>query len=199
MSKQEAYLKTIKLAKEKLAGINLDSRYANLGLPNPQNGKLNFRAFGIDMSIDENFDIIEAKSGKPAKLGDHIIILHYLLYDGPLEPTGQLITFRDLPGGQFYWNPFLSRSINPLISQIGNDIELLRKRLNKFDWKPATGGDLAVTIHAVGKIDATLVYHLGDDEFQPAANIMFDSCIKKVFNTEDVAWLAGRICLALLY
>lgn len=199
MSKQEAYLKTIKLAKEKLAGINLISRCANLGLPQPQNGKLNFRAFGIDMILDEKFDIIEAKTGRPVKFGDHIIALHYLLYDGLVEPTGQPITFRDMPGGQFYWNPFLSRSIYPLISQIGNDIELLRKRLDKFDCKPVTGGDLAVTIHVVGKIDATLVYHLGDDEFGPAANIMFDSCVKRVFNTEDVAWLAGRICLTLLF
>ena len=199
MSKQEAYLKTIKLAKEKLAGINLDSICANLDLSNPQNGKLNFRAFGMDMSLDEHFDIIEAKSGKPAKLGDHILILHYLLYDGLVEPTGQLITFRDMPGGQFYWNPFLSRSINPLLACIGNNVQLLRERINKFDWKPATGGDFAAAIHAIGKIDATIVYHLGDDEFGPTANIMFDSCVKKVFNTEDVAWLAGRICLALLY
>lgn len=198
MSKQEAYLKTIKLAKEKLAGINPDSRYDNLGMPNPQNGKLNFRAFGIDMILDENFDIIEAKSGKPVKLGDHILILHYLLHDGIVEPTGQLITFRDMPGGQFYWNPFLSRSINPLLACIGNNVQLLRERINKFDWKPTIGGDFAATILAIGKIDATLVYHLGDDEFQPAANIMFDSCIKRVYTTEDVAWLAGRICIGLL-
>ena len=30
------------------------------------------------------------------------------------------------------------------------------------------------------------------------AELLFDACIRRVYTTEDVAYLAGRICLGLL-
>jgi hypothetical protein len=198
MSKQEAMLEAIRRAKEKLAAVDLAVRCATLGLPIPQQRKLSFRAFGVEMSLDSNLDLVDVKSSKPAKLGDHILVLHYLLCDVPLEPTGEMITFRDMPGGQFYWQPFLSRSINPLLNRIGNKINLLHERLNRFDWKPTQGGDFAAVINGIGKLDTTLVYNIGDEEFGPAAQILFDACIKRVYVTEDIAQFAGRICLGLL-
>jgi hypothetical protein len=198
MSKQEAQLEAIRRAKEKLSWVDLVARCANLGLPVPQENTMQFRAFGADLSLDHSFDLADAKTGKPAKLGDHILVLHYLLCDVPIEPIGEVITFRDMPGGQFYWEPFLSRSINPLLARIGNNIDLLRERLDRFDWKPAQGGDFAAMINGIGKLDATLVYNRGAEEFGPAAQILFDACIKRVYVTEDIAQFAGRICLGLL-
>jgi hypothetical protein len=198
MSKQDAQLEAIRRAKEKLAAVDLTLRCTNLGMPLPHEHKISFRAFGIDMCLDADFNLTECKTGKPAKLGDHILVLHYLLCDVPLEPTGELITFRDMPGGQFYWQPFLSRSINPLLARIGNNIDLLRDRLNRFDWKPTEGGDFAAVINGIGKLNATLVYNKGDEEFGPAAQILFDACVKRVYVTEDIAQFAGRICLGLL-
>lgn len=198
MSKQEAQLEAIRRAKEKLVAVDLAARCANLGLPIPQQNRVRFRAFGTDFNLDGDFDLVDAKTDKPAKLGDHILVLHYLLCDVPLEPTGEVITFRDMPGGQFYWQPFLSRSINPLLARIGNNIDLLCERCNRFDWKPAQGGDFAAIINGIGRLDATLVYNSGDEEFGPAAQILFDACIKRVYVTEDIAQFAGRICLGLL-
>jgi hypothetical protein len=198
MSKQQAYLQAIGQAKEKLAAVDLPARCANLGLPISQEGIVCFRAFGADLSLDGNFDLVETAPGKSVKPGDHILVLHYLLCDAHLEPAGRLITFRDLPGGQFYWQPFLSRSINPLLARIGNNIELLREHIDRFDWKPAEGGNFAAVIQGIGKIDVTLVYHIGDEEFGSAANVLFDACIKQVYVAEDAAWLASRICFGLL-
>ena len=38
----------------------------------------------------------------------------------------------------------------------------------------------------------------GNEEFGPAAEILFDACVKRVFTTEEVAHLASRFCLGLL-
>jgi hypothetical protein len=198
MSKQQAQLEAIRRAKEKLAGVDLASRCANLGLPSPQDGAVRCRAFGIDLTLERNLDLVETAARKPAKSGDQILVLHYLLCDTLIQNTGELITFRDMPGGQFYWEPFLSRSIKPLLNRIGNSIDVLKKNLNRFDWQPFTAGDFAAKIHALGKIDAYLVYHLGDEEFPPAAEILFDSSIRRIYNSEDVAFLASRICIGLL-
>ena len=75
---------------------------------------------------------------------------------------------------------------------------MLTRHLSRYDWVPFEAGDLGERIHAVGRLDATLVYHRGDEEFGPAAEILFDACIKRVYTTEDVAQLASRICVGLL-
>ncbi len=50
----------------------------------------------------------------------------------------------------------------------------------------------------MGKLHVTLVHHVGDDEFPAGANVLFDSCVKRVFGAEDAAIMAARICSGLL-
>ena len=199
MSIQGAQRAVVGHAASDLMQVDVGSRCRVLGLPPPQENLLRFRAFGLDLLLTlSSFDLVLAESGKPAKLGDHILVLHYLQCDRPITPTGELISFRDLPGGRFYWRPFLSRSIEPLTRRIGNDLALLARNLSSYDREPFEAGDLGARIHVIGMLDATLVYHCGDEEFGPAAEILFDACIKRVFTTEDVAHLASRICIGLL-
>ncbi len=201
MSKQSAQQEAIKRAVLRLKQCDdIPSRLVRLGFEPPREDAVEMRVFGADAVLSlEDFSIIDAKTAAPLKLGDQILLLHYLLCDYAIEPTGEMITFRSFTGGQFYWQPFLSRSINPLIAKIGNDLDLLKKNLAKFDWTPLDAGDFGARISAFGKIYVDLVYHLGDDEFPAAADVIFDSVLKKVYEAEDAAFLAGRICLSLLY
>ncbi len=85
-----------------------------------------------------------------------------------------------------------------MVERIGNDLELLKKNLDRFDWEPVSLDDLGARIHAIGKVYVTLIYHLGDEEFPSSADLLFDASIKRVYPTEDAAVLASRICLSLL-
>lgn len=199
MSKQEAQIKALEQAIERLKNVNLAQRCQLLEFAEPKDGKIYFRAFGSDMILDtENFDIKISGTDKPAKIGDKILVFHYLLCDIPINPTGKLITFRDFSGGQFYWQPFLSRTAEPLIKRFGNNLENLEKNLSRFDWEPEKIGDFAARIHTIGKFDITIAYNRGDEEFPADAKIFFDSCVNRVFNTEDATVLASRICIGLL-
>lgn len=199
MSLQDAKKESIRLAIAELRKIDLVVRCPSLGLSVPENGVIPLRAFGTDLILQQSdFELISADTGEPMKSSDRILILHYLLCDSPIHVTDELISFRGLPGGQFYWQPFLARSVNPLVGRIGNDLELLHKNLDRFDWEPFTMGDFGARIHALGKLYMTLIYHCGDDEFSPTADVLFDSGIREVFTTEDTAVLASRICLGLL-
>ena len=199
MSKQIAQQEAIRLAVAELQKVDLAARCPGLGLPAPANGRLRFRALGLNLLLQQaDFALLNAVSGAPAQAGDQILILHYLSCAPPLVLTDELISFRALPGGQFYWQPFLSRTVKPLLSRIGNNSELLRANLARFDWVEAGLGDFSARIHAVGKLFLTLVFYRGDDEFPPTADVLFDACIKHVFVTEDAAVLASRICLGLL-
>jgi hypothetical protein len=199
MSQKEAQKEALQRASEELKSIDLKARCRILELPAPEKGHLCLRIFGMHMIFNLTDLTLSIKNSKePAKLGDHILLLHYLLHDKPIIPSEEDITFRQLPGGQFYWQPFLSRTAKPLVARIGNDLDLLKKNLARFDTKNFPAGDLGAKIHTLGKIYIKLVYHKGDDEFPPAADILFDPCIKQIFPSEDAAVLASRICLGLL-
>lgn len=199
-NKQAAEAEAAARAAAALQTIDLPARCRLLGLPDPTpDGPLPMRLFGQDiLVIPPDFQVLSAATAQPVKTGDRILALHYLLHDLPIAPTGSPITFRDLPGGPFYFGPFLSRSIKPLLKRIGNDLDLLRRNLARFDWQPVQMGDLGARIHAIGRIEVTLVYHLGDEEMGPAAELLFDACIKRVYCTEDAAVIGSRICLGLL-
>ncbi len=199
-NRQQAEAEAARLAAAALHGVDLPSRCRLIGLAQPlPDGRLPIRLFGQDvLAVPPTFEVVSADTGQPVRTSDRILSLHYLAHDLPVSPAGSLIAFRDLPGGQFYFGPFCSRSVKPLLARIRNDLDKLRSHLGRFDWRPLAVGDFAASIHAVGRIEVTLVYHLGDDEMPPAAELLFDTSIKRVFCTEDAAAIASRICLGLL-
>jgi hypothetical protein len=199
MTKKTGYEAAVRAAVEKLREVDLGARCSRLGLPEPQHDFLRLRVFGIDMVLRlSDFQLFPAESEKPSKVSDRILVLHYLLCDLPIQETGELISFRQMDSGQFYWPAFLSRSVGPLVERMGNDLELLKKNLGRFDWQPVSLGDLGACIHAIGKVYVTLIYRIGDEEFPASADLLFDSSIKRVYPTEDAAVLASRICLGLM-
>ncbi len=200
MSKLEAITKAIRLAVSKLSEVKLISRCEKLGLEIPENNEMKLKMFGSEMILNvSDFSLNYVAENKSAKPNDKILLLHYLLCEVPIAETGKLISFRELPSGQFYWQPFLARTINPLTKRIGNDVELLKKHLNRFDWEEIKIGDFGAKIHAFGNVFLTLVYHHGDEEFPPEFSVFFDSSINRVFSsTEDAVVLASRICIGLL-
>jgi hypothetical protein len=199
VSKAEGQNEAVRIAVAKLAIADLSTRAANLGFSFLDTDTILIRAFGSDCTVDlKSFEVRNQKTGQTVKPDLKIVILHYLMCDNNFSRTGKIITFRDLPGGQFYLEPYRSRSVNILISRIKNDTELLKKNLNRFEWKETAPGDVGAEIHVIGKVHVTIAYYGGDEEMPPAADILYDSSIRKVFNTEDVTVIASLICRGLL-
>lgn len=199
MSQEKAYKDAIEKAKSQLRGIDLAQRCRLLGLSEPKDGVFQFRAFGTNLLLRESdFEVYIQPTDEKVKLSDYILILHYLLNEKPVIPTGNPVSFRELPGGQFYWQAFRARTVKPLLGRFGNDIESLKRNLERFDYEEVSLGDVGATIHGIGKLYVTLAYHYGDEELPAEANIFFDECIKEVFDAEDTSVLASRICLGLL-
>jgi len=198
MSKAEAQIEAAARAVEQLQLVDLPARCALLKLPAPENGKVSLRAFGIDFELTtDTFELFIRESGQPAKGADRILVLHFLLCDLPLKESDELITFRDFPGGSFYLEPFLSRSVRPLVKRYGNRLDELKAALNRFDFQPLELGDFSARIHAMGCLYITLIYHLGDEEFPAEAELLFNAPTQRALCAEDAAVLAGRICFGL--
>jgi uncharacterized protein DUF3786 len=198
MSKTEAVNSAINLAIDKLKDVDLEERCLLLGLNVPVGNQLKIKLYKTECIIDLPAFTMTEESQAQIKPSDYLTLLHYFNCDLPVEETGELISFRDMPGGQFYWEPFISRSVKPLVGRIGNDLELLKNNLERFDYELLDIGDFSVKIYVVGEIYATLIYRVGDEEFKSTADLLFDSSVKRVFCAEDVAVIAGRICIGLL-
>ncbi len=199
MPKSIAEKEALALASSALAGVDLTERSRLLGLPMPQEGRMALRMFGRNVILNINdLTLTEDGSGAPVKIGDHILLLHYLAKDVPVSHMNDLVTFRDFPGGQFYYQPFRSRSVDILLKKFRNNVLQLRENLARFDSELLDSGDLTACIQAFGPLSVTLLYRLGDDEFPPSCDILFDACALRALCAEDASVVASRICIGLL-
>ncbi len=199
MPKDIALQQAIAAAVAELANVDLARRAPLLGLPPATAGHLSVRLLGVDQRLDlATLALTEAATGRPAKPTDHVLLLHCLRHPGPLPESTHSISFRDFPGGQFYYQPFRSRSGDLLEKRHGNHLDPLRRNLDRFDWQPLDLGDLGARIHAFGRLFVDLIYRAGDDELPAAADLLFSDNCRLVFNADDAATLATRICVALL-
>ncbi len=186
----------VERAAERLAGVDLRERCDLLGLDPPKtNGTILIRAYGRDILLaPPEFTATDAGTGTPAHPVDRLLVLHYLLCVTPPAPGGPLLTFRDLPGGQFYWEPFRSRTVVALAATIGDGLDLLRSRLARLDSHPFDKGDVGARVRCIGNLWISLAYYAGDTEFPPSAEIFFDAAVRHAQSTEDAAAMAQRLC-----
>jgi hypothetical protein len=116
----------------------------------------------------------------------------------PADAAGGLISFRDLTGGAFYWEPFRSRTSLPLAKRYGADLAGLRAALGRFQWSEHALGDFGARVHGFGNLYLSLVVYAAEEWLDAEVNVLFDPAIKRVFQAEDAAAFASRICLGLL-
>ena len=198
MSKKAAQEEAVRQAVEKLQGVDIAARCAQLNLPQPESGILKFRAFAIHFELDtETFELVKRPSGDPAKETDRILILHLLLCEQPLRPSDELIAFREFPGGMFYQEPFLSRTVRPLVKRFGNNLDQLKETLSYLDFEELGLGDFSARIHCFGCITITLIYRLSDEEFPAEAELLFNRPAKHALSAEDAVVMAARVCFRL--
>ncbi len=122
-----------------------------------------------------------------------ILVLHYLVNRSEAIQTGQLISYKELPGGNIYIQPFTNRAIRPLVNTFGENPENLVKVASRIGGEPVKLGDAAVVLKVFPKIPVTLALWGADDEFPASGNILFDSSAGAILHTEDYAVLASFV------
>lgn len=126
------------------------------------------------------------------------LILHYLLGVQDIPLTNEPITFREIPSGEFYYQPFLKRAQVPLVQTFGSDHELFCRAGQKVGGVDAKMADVSLTFRPFPRIPITLILWREDDEFPPEGNILFDATIKHFLSGEDIAFLAGTVVYKLM-
>ncbi len=126
------------------------------------------------------------------------LILHYLMGAKDIELTGRYLTFRELEGGEVYYQAFYRRAIQPLATELGNSPQLLLERAERVKGERLDLGDASVKVQVFPRIPVVAVVWQGDDEVPSAANILFDSTAGHHLHTEDLAAIGDIVADSLI-
>lgn len=147
------------------------------------------------LSLNEIYHItypagdVSKANGEPVDPRFQVLILHYLTGPGAAL-RGQWISFKELPGGLIYRQPFYNRAVLPLIRTFGSQPASLLGAGEGLGGRPVDQGDAAVELNPFPCIPVRLVIWAGDEEFSPEGAILFDASAPEMLATEDFAVLA---------
>lgn len=129
---------------------------------------------------------------------EKILILHYLIHANGTPLQNKWISFKELPDGAIYIDPFTRRTINPMVKVFGDNQEKFVEMTKYLNPKKETLGDTSLTIFAFPRVPVTYVLYSGDDEFPASGNVLFDASGPNYLPTEDFAFVASlpihRLC-----
>ncbi len=195
--KESFRLASIELRKRDPAAMAETAGVEVSGSDSSSSLRVPFLGGGYVVEIGPETDV-RREDGVEVPLPDKILIAHYLLGAAGGRTGGELITFRQIPDGKFYFDAFQRRARDPFVSFFGTNGPLFRKCAELMGAKPVEGGDVAMQFDVFPHIFLRLILWEGDDEFPPEATILFDESIQRQLPVEDVAFMSGTVVYRLI-
>lgn len=190
-----AYEIAYRLAQEQLSGMDLSDVAFNTS-SRIENETLLVDFFGEAYKIENQGKLI-TRSGEETKIGEKILILHYLITadGGPLSRDE--ITFENVPGGQFYYPTYKARTIDYLV-------RVFSKGLKDDGFIKATeqlggrvvehaGGMVKAKFLAFAHVPIVLIMWVGDKETGSSFQILYDSSITHCLSLEDIVVVTEQL------
>jgi len=180
-----------KLAKDELLAADLDERCRKSGAELKSESGLELKYFNRAVSIGLPEVSMKYESGGSVPLWEKILILHYINKSSGRKPTDNMVSFKEIPAGEFYYEAFKKRGLKKLTSVFGKRPEMLVQAGETLGGERTAYGDCSVRISAFPNVPVMFVVWEGDEELPPSGNILFDQNISEYLVTEDVAVLSG--------
>lgn len=133
------------------------------------------------------------RNDKEVSIQQQILFLHYLTAAGGEALQNEWITFKELPGGAIYTNPYRNRTLIPLLKYFGEQPRRFQEIAASLGGISASFGDLCMILRPFPRVPIGFVLWEGDEEFPPSANILYDASAPGYLPTEDYALLPGLI------
>lgn len=122
-----------------------------------------------------------------------ILWYHYLLAQGPRQPRGRYINYKQVPGAAIYNANFIKRSINPLVRTFAGDLPGFFAAGEALGAEKVSLGNAGLTFHPLPYLPVTCVLWQGDEEMPASGNILFDEGIIDWYCAEDIVAVAGLV------
>ncbi len=136
--------------------------------------------------------------GRPSSPSTEILLLHYLLAADGALPTGEWVSFHELPSGRIYQAAFAGRSLAPLSAAFGLDAAAFAAASRACGGEPMRLGDSSFWFRVLPRLSLAAVQWLGEEDLPGSVNILFDSSAGHYLPTEDLAVVGGMLSGRLL-
>lgn len=133
--------------------------------------------------------------GKNPPLPTQTFLLRYLLESRDLSWSGQWKTFREMPWGEMYIQPYTGRVLTRAAFTFGTRVPAFRAACEKMGAVPVGHGDAGYQFNLVGNYHMQILVWEGDDEFPPNAQVLYSDNFAEGFAAEDRV-VAGDILIS---
>jgi hypothetical protein len=140
------------------------------------------------------FQAYEAATGNECSEGLLFLLLLYLHTADGTSPADRWISYRELPDGMFYNQAFQGYSGARLVQTFGNELTRFKEAAARAGGEELSLGDGAFMFQALPRVPLGVVYWLGDEEFAPYANVLFDASASHYLSADGLAGLGRELC-----
>lgn len=141
-----------------------------------------------------SFVVRRAGEEAEAPLWFQAMAIYYFTTADGAPITGEWVSLRQVSGGLFYERAFQGYTGNRLAGFFGNDLERFVAAASCAGGLPEDVGDASFSFLPLPKVSMAIVYWLGDEEFPPSAQLLFDASVSHYLPTGALTGLAARLC-----
>jgi hypothetical protein len=123
-----------------------------------------------------------------------LFLIHHLLGAKAVEPTGEWISEKDMPGGATFFRGPHAVPTEFITDTIGDNLDLFREMCESFGGSPLAMGDAAYSFTITSRVPVAILYWIGDEDFPAEAKILYDRTITDHLELDGVFALMVTIC-----
>ena len=121
-------------------------------------------------------------------------LLRWLLEGKSLPARGEFKTFREMPWGELYIQPFTGRCLTRAAFTFGTRVAKFAAAMEKLGAQKLKYGDAGYELELLPGYAMRLIVWEGDDEFPPNSQILYSDNFAEGFSAEDRV-VAGDILI----
>ena len=104
------------------------------------------------------------------------------------------LTFREMPWGELYIQPFTGRVLKRAAFSFGTRLEAFRAACTAMGGLPLQAGDAGFEFTLLGNYRLRMLLWAGDDEFPPSAQLLYSANFVDGFAAEDRVVAGDLLC-----
>ena len=129
------------------------------------------------------------------KLPMQTFLMRYLL-EGKAAPASEnFLTFREMPWGELYHQPYNGRVLTRAAFTFGTRLDAFRKAAEKMGAVNVQHGDAGYLFEVIDGYRMQILVWAGDEEFPPSAQVLYTDNFAEGFSAEDRV-VAGDILIS---
>jgi hypothetical protein len=168
-------------------------------------GKFRFQLWGREVVLTyPAYEVLDAQSKKNLSVFDQTMVLYYFSTCDGTPMAASWIAFSELSDGRFYNQAFQGYTGRELAKAFNNDLDAFEQTARlaggekRFPMAGAPLGDAAFAYQALPRVPLLVVYWLGDEDFPPNSQILFDAAVNHHMPTDACAILGSTLTRRLL-